>query len=157
MFDEKLKGLIVLAMAVLFFAVGAPFAYSQDNITTKSTGSKVVLSGETLFEIKARIGSFSPEERAQAVSKRLEDFAEDSSISIDSLKIEDEKDQTSVVSGDKIIVSLVDLDAKLANKNRRELTAEHFNKIKASVLEYRRSRSWRNISFSSLYCRFAHF
>lgn len=152
MFNKKFRGLIILAIAVLFLAISTAFSYAQErSVSQKVTAYSVVLSGEPLFEIKARISSFSAEVRAQAISQRIEAFAEDSSIPIDSLKLEDKEDETDIIDGDKIILSLVDADAKVAQKSRQELAAEYFNKIKDSVQRYRDSRSLRNILFGVLY------
>lgn len=151
MFNKKIRGFIVLAIAVLCLVVAIPSSSQESNSSQKINPSSVVLSGESLFEIKVKIGSFSPEERAKAISQRLEAFAEDSSLSIDSLKIEDQSSGTIVLGGDKMILALVDADVKNQNKNRQELAAEYFIKIKVSVQKYRESRSTKNLLFSGLY------
>ncbi len=143
---------MILAIAVLCLAIASPFSYSQDSgATQKISGSSVVLSGEPLFEIKAKIGSFSPEDRAKAVSQRLEAFAEDASLPINFLKLENQSDQTIVLAGDKTVLALVDADAKATNKSRQELTAEYLSKIKVSVQTYRESRSTKSLLFGGLY------
>ena len=145
-----------MVIAVLFLVIAIPFSYSQESGSSqKINPTSVVLSGEPLFEIKVKIGSFSPEERAQSVSKRLETFADDLSLPIDTLKLEDQSDYTVVLGGDKTILALVDADAKKANRNRQELTAEYLNKIKISVQKYRESRSTKSLLFSGLYAFFA--
>ncbi|NJR65779.1 MAG: mechanosensitive ion channel [Leptolyngbyaceae cyanobacterium CRU_2_3] len=150
--NKKIKKFIVLIIVILCLAIASPFSYSQDvSKPQKISESSVVLSGEPLFEIKAKIGSFSPEDRAKAVSQRLEAFAEDASLPIDILKLENQSDETVVLAGDKTILALVDADAKAANKNRQELTAEYLKKIKISIQEYRESRSTKSLLFSGLY------
>ncbi len=155
MFDRRFRNFLISIVLVLFFVIVAPFTYPQEKtanlIVKKISPSAVVLAGEPLFEIKAKIGSFSAKERAQAISKRLTDFAEDLATPIETLKLQDEKDETIIIAKDQTILALVDADAKAANRNRQELTAEYLNKIKASVGEYRKSRSLESILLSVLY------
>lgn len=155
MFDRRFRNFPISIVLALLFVVAAPFTYAQEKTTNpivkKISPSAVVLAGEPLFEIKAKIGSFSAKERAQAISQRLTDFAEDLATPIDTLKLQDEKDETIIVAKDQTILALVDADAKIVNRNRRELTNEYLTKIKASVTEYRKSRSLESILFSVLY------
>lgn len=155
MFDRRFRRFVIPLLLVLFLAIAAPFTSAQEKnatpIAKKIQPSSVVLAGEPLFEIKAKIGSFSAVDRAQAISARLTTFAEDLSIPIDSLQVKNEKDETIILVGEQPILALVDADAKFANRNRQELTTEYLNKIKASVQEYRQSRSLESILYSVLY------
>jgi small-conductance mechanosensitive channel len=101
--------------------------------------------------IQARVGSFSPEERALAVTKRIVALAEDVSISVDALKIEEQPDTTSIVVGDRAILTLTDADARAADTTRQKLGVVYLNKIKDSIQRYRDSRSLKSILFGALY------
>ncbi len=153
MSKKSFRELIVLAVAICLIAITSPLAYGQESVpsSTKIDGSPVVLSGEQLFVIQSKVGSFSPEERAETVSNRIETIAQNSSISIDSLKIENEENTTNLMLGDKVILTLVDADAKAARTTRQELSIEYLNKIKKSIQQYRQSRSLKNISVGALY------
>ncbi|MGA7952127.1 MAG: mechanosensitive ion channel domain-containing protein, partial [Gloeobacterales cyanobacterium] len=153
MIKKRFRELIVLVMTLCFIVIATPLAYSQDSVTStpKIDGSTVVLSGEPLFVIQSRVGSFTPEDRAKVVSSRIENLAQDLSISLDSLIIEEQPDTSNLIAGEKTILTLTDADAKAANISRQRLAIGYLEIIKKSIQEYRQSRSLKNIAFSVLY------
>ncbi|MFB2770932.1 mechanosensitive ion channel family protein [Pelatocladus sp. BLCC-F211] len=136
-----------------------PFAYSQDNApptnkapaVSKIDGVPVVLGDQTLFVIKAGVGSFSASERSQAVTHRIEIMAQDLTIPVTSLKIADEPSTTNILSGDKVIFTITDGDAKAADKTKQELANEYVQEISSNITKYRKDRSLKNILFGVIY------
>ena len=63
-----------------------PVAQNSD-IVNKIDGTPVLLGNTTLFVIQKNVGSFSHQERAQAVTNRLEKIANDPLISMDKLRV----------------------------------------------------------------------
>ncbi|WP_315787946.1 mechanosensitive ion channel family protein [Fischerella sp. JS2] len=135
-------------------------SYSQEENPTgnqipeavsKIDGTPVILGDKTLFIIKKNVGSFSPQERSQAVTNRIETIANDPSIRINGLKVLDEQDTTNIVLGEKLIFTLTDNDAKAAGKSRQELAQEYVQIIDDSISKYREERSLNNILKGFLY------
>jgi small-conductance mechanosensitive channel len=150
---KGLREFIILALATLLICIITPFAYAQESTIKPNEldGAPVVLAGEKLFFIQKKIGPYSPEDRAKAISKRIEAIAQDQSIPVDSLKIEDQKDSADIVVNDRIILTITDDDAKAANINRQKLSIGYLQKIKDSIKQYRESRSLENILLGVLY------
>lgn len=112
---------------------------------TKIDGSPVILGDTTLFVIKQSVGSFSPQERSQAVTNRLEIIAQDTSISLENLKIIDETDTTNIVIGDKLLITITEKDAQAADTTRQEIAKEYLEKISKTIALYREERSFQSI------------
>lgn len=109
------------------------------------------MGDKTLFIIKKNVGSFSPQERSQAVTNRIETIANDLSIPVDTLKSLDQEDTTNIVLGEKLIFTLTENDAKAAGKSRQELAQEYIEKISGSIAKYRKERSLNYILKGLLY------
>ena len=145
---KRLGRFVALWMTCLILVIAGP-AVAQNNGAAQS--STVTLSGEPLFEIKANIGSFTPVDRAQAVSRRLLDFADNSSTPVSALQLDEQSDQTSIKAEGKTIISIVQADADTSDQTRQELAADHLRRIKAAVQQYRESRSLKNLIFNAAY------
>ncbi|MEA5506684.1 mechanosensitive ion channel family protein [Halotia wernerae UHCC 0503] len=145
--------LFILALMVFIFIIVMPFAYSQDNAlpVSKIDGAPVVLGDQTLFVIKASVGSFSASERSQAVTHRIEIMAKDLTVPVNSLKISDQLSTTNILSGDKVIFTITDGDAKAAGQTTQQLANEYVQKISSTITQYRQERSLKNIIFGVLY------
>ena len=124
----------------------------QDSeIVNKIDGTPVLLGDTTLFVIQKSVGSFSPQERAQAVTNRLEIIANDPLISMDNLRVVEDSDITSIVIGDKTLFTITDKDAKAANKTRQILAEKCIEIIRNAINQYRKERSLYYIIKGLLY------
>ncbi|MDF5717555.1 MAG: mechanosensitive ion channel family protein, partial [Rhizonema sp. NSF051] len=140
---------LIWGLTVFILIVIMPSAYSQDNApsankataVSKIDGAPVVLEDQTLFVVKAGVGSFSAEERAQAVTNRIEIIAKDLTVPVNSLKIYNLPSTTNILSGDKIIFTITDDDVKAAGKTRQELANEYLQKISSTITKYRQDHS----------------
>jgi small-conductance mechanosensitive channel len=143
----------VLVVCLIF--ITNLFAHSQEVTTSDSKidGVPVVIDGKTLFVIQARVGSFSPEERAKTITNRLDTIAQDNSLSVDSIKTEkrQEAKTTDIILGNRVIITLTEDDAKAARKTEKELADEYQQKIKTSIKQYRKSRQPRTLLFGAIY------
>lgn len=150
---------IFLILCTCFFcwqmgAIAQPVV--EPIITGESTelqGANVILGDDILFSIDARVASFSPEFRAQVTSERLLDFAKNKDLNVNSLQvINDEKRQTSdILVGQTLLMTLAEVDAIAANKDRYDLAQEYQQIIRREVLEYRAAFSVRNILLGIAY------
>ncbi|MGK7876251.1 MAG: mechanosensitive ion channel family protein [Xenococcaceae cyanobacterium] len=150
---KKWQSLIALALLMFLIVAATPLAYSQEKAAPENhiDGVPVIIADETLFIIQANVGSFSAEERAQAITNRIETIAKDASIQIDNLQLEDQGDATNIILGKKVIVTLTEADAKAARQVRQELAIEYRQKIKDFIKQYREERSLPNLLFAVLY------
>ncbi|MDQ6764206.1 MAG: mechanosensitive ion channel family protein, partial [Bacteroidota bacterium] len=73
---------------------------------------------DTLFFIYARLGSFGPDERAEAITSRIKKLAKNSFGGKDSLKIISNEQIIDISSGENIIMSISDDDALWANTSK---------------------------------------
>ena len=138
-----IKSFLTILLVTLIFILASPLIYGQNDEITgdQIDGYPVVLDDQTLFKIQAPTGSFSPEERANTITKRLEKFTEDTSLSIDSIKLETSENMTSIVADDKILATLTEQDANAARKSRQELSEEYLGIIKTSISQFREERT----------------
>lgn len=115
----------------------------------------VELADESLFVLKAPIGGLSVKERAERVSQRLRDFAEDRSLSLAQLEIYDgEEDNVpfSMINAGNILLMLItNNDVQATGKERRELAQFYFDKIKETVKRYREERNFEYLVKISLW------
>lgn len=148
-----LRHWILLALIVALMVTIAPFSVAQDSAPSGNAidGTPVTLAGEDLFVIRSQVGSFSADERAQAVTQRIETFANNGAIPVESLKVDDQEYYTSIVAGDKVLYTITEADAKDAGKPRSQLARDYANKLQAVIQQYRQERSSKSILFGTLY------
>ncbi|PAX49099.1 mechanosensitive ion channel family protein [Brunnivagina elsteri] len=159
-----LNKFLIVALMVFILVIGLPFAYSQDKApptdkvpaitkpaVTKIDGAPVVLGDQTLFVIKVGVGSFSAEERSQAVTNRIETIAKDPTVPVSSLTVSQQLNTTNILSGDKVIFTVTNGDGKAAGKTTQELGDEYVKTISSNIINYRKDRSLKNILFGVIY------
>lgn len=98
---------------------------------------KVLLDSKPILVIKAKIASFSPEDRAHAVSERLAKLAKDPAFQIDSLKVADTGTTSDIMTGDLVLMTVTDADATAEGKPRLDLVQQYLETIKASLQKHR--------------------
>ena len=147
------QSLLSLALATFLIVLSTSLISSQEPASNdqKIDGVPVVLAEEPLFVIQAQIGSFSPEDRAQAITNRIANIAQEPSVQVESLQIEEQEGTSNIILGEKVIVTLTEADAKAARKNRQELASEYRQKIQTSVIQYRKERSSSHLIRGAIY------
>ncbi|MBD2391827.1 mechanosensitive ion channel family protein [Aphanizomenon flos-aquae FACHB-1416] len=151
----------MISLICYIFMINISMGYSQDKTVTiqdkaipvaqnseivnKIDGTPVLLGNTTLFVIQKNVGSFSHQERAQAVTNRLEKIANDPLISMDKLRVVEDSDTTNIVIGDKTLFTITDKDAKAVNKTRQILAEKCIEIIRNAINQYRKERSLYNI------------
>lgn len=155
------RTLLSLALFILMTATmasAAPQKKTVDSapIPVKSIApqlpeAQVELDGKPLLAIKAKVLSFSPEDRAKAVSSRLAKLIKDPLFNAESLKVMDSETTTDIVAGDTILMSVTEADAQAEGKPRLALAEEYAAKIRAAVVTHNKAYSMRTILFGALY------
>jgi small-conductance mechanosensitive channel len=116
-------------------------------------GSPVLLQGEPLFYMEARVGSFSPTFRARVIADRIEALAKDSSLEVGQLRVVDNQETQTVDIrvGEEVIVSLSPADAQAVGTTQVALAYEYRRIIENAVLAYRKSNRLDQILLGLLY------
>lgn len=112
---------------------------------TAGKGYAVAPFSDTLFKLYNRAGSFLPQARAAAVTKRIQKLADEYYFGKDSLQLIPEEQDINIVFGENIIISISDEDALHMNTNRRQLAEQYKNQIVNAVIQYKKSTNFRSM------------
>ena len=140
-------GLVGICAIVLFAAV----AFAQETAspvkpeTSPVPKAAVTLDGKPLFFVHERVLSFSPEDRAAAITDRIRRITRNPLIKTDSISVSEGDGSTDIVAGDTVIMSVTDVDAKAAGRPRQELATSYAQSIRSAIQTQRTERSWRSI------------
>ena len=147
------KTIIAVVLAILLSVSSNSWVHSQVDVPSgdKIDGFPVLLADETLFVIQTNINSFTSEERAKTITNRLQNIADDSSVDLNLLKLDEQESITSIVIGDKILVTLTEADATAARRSRASLANEYLNIIQNSLQVYREERSFKYLIRSIIF------
>ena len=157
---QKRSVLIGLCIFLAIFFLTIPlFSYAQKDpakpAKTESTPAtptaEVRFDGKVLFEIKERIFSFSPEDRARAITERIDALAKDSLLRLDEIQAIDSDEGAAISYRDRTIMTITDRDARVAGKPRLTLAQENAQKIRNAIKEKQARYSFRSILFGILY------
>ncbi len=105
----------------------------------------VTLNKKELFTLKTGIGSFSAEERADALSKRLEEILKHPEYDIETIIVKETTTSSDIVTNGKLILSVTDRDAKLNNINRDDLAIKYTTIIQSNLKKDRQKYSTKSI------------
>lgn len=117
----------------------------SENTTTPAIiqSARVLLGGEEIFQVEARVGAFSPQDRADAINKRLVEIAADASIPVTAIQIRETPQSSNITNqanGDRILVTVLDADAVAADQPRQLLAETYRDKIRQGLTQYRLER-----------------
>ena len=125
-------------------AVPPPAIPSQNQ-----TGAPVLLDGKEVFTIVSGVLSFTPADRAQAISKRLQDVAQDRLLNLDQITLAEHETSTDIVLQDRVLMTVTDQDAGANAQKRLELAKERMELIRQAVDDYRTVRSGRSLALDT--------
>lgn len=110
----------------------------------------VVIDGVHLFPVRG-VQAFPAKERAKEIARRIREIAKDPGVNVDSVEAEDSELGTNIVAGDRRLLSIYDVDAKIEGVPRAVMAKAYVSKIKNAVKKYRRDRSFESIIRGMLY------
>ncbi|NJK62691.1 MAG: mechanosensitive ion channel [Synechococcaceae cyanobacterium SM2_3_1] len=126
-----------------------PIPSSEDTVPgNRIDGFAVILDNQTLLVVRAPVGPFSAQERAEVITQRLQRLAQDDSIAIEDIRIQLEEDIYSIVYDSRTLLTITQADASTAKQEPQELASTYLNIIREAVQEYRDKRSLSHISRS---------
>lgn len=151
----------ILALLLLFptaWALGAT-QDSRGPASVKASPamqpSPVTLDGRTLFLIRERVLSYSPAERATAISSKLDKLVKDPRLTPNAVVTSDTEASTDILAGDTVIMSVTDRDAAGEGKTRQETARFFAGAIKSAIVMHRETHSTNGILLSALYAALA--
>jgi small-conductance mechanosensitive channel len=108
----------------------------------------VRLDGRVLFSLRG-ISAFPAEERAGAVSARIETAARDKKFNPKNLVVVEEESMSAIMAGNVRLLSIVDADGDLEGVSRQSLAGIVCNRIRQAIVTYRTERQpdaiWNNV------------
>lgn len=136
---NKLLCFVVL-FVISFYSVSFAQNTSQDTLNKtevkpKLKGYPVAPFKDTLFHVYNKVGSFSAENRAHAITEKIRKLYEDSFFEKDSLQVvPSEISQDIIYKNDFIIMSILEADAKAENQTTAFIAKRNLNLIKRAVI-----------------------
>ena len=112
---------------------------------SKPAGAPVIFDDEKLFVVYDKIGSFTPQERARAISDRISRLADDPFTRIYPITAVEQDSASAVVYGELVIMTVTDRDAEPAGKSRQDLAKEYAQKIQGKLADSHELSSFRTI------------
>ena len=144
--------LFLILLMVVSVCVSALASTPIDPLT-KEPAYFVTLESKELFRISDRVGSITPEARAQIITKRLITLAKDYSLHIDAIrvKVNQEDEEADILLDNLIIMTVSGDDAKSANQTLVQLAQGRADTIKLALTQYREERSTKNTVMNFVY------
>ncbi len=125
-----------------------------DSLRKFVKGFPVVPFRDTLFSLYTRQGSFTAQERAEAIASRIEKLSGDYNFRPDSLKVVDNETTTDIVFKDQLLMSVSEPDALWQNTDRQSLAIKLKSRIGAAILQHREETRWQTLLKESLLALF---
>ena len=120
------------------------------NVQVQQSVSAVELDGKILFHVRG-MASFASDERSRVISERIKSFAENKTISPDSLRIVGAEDHEQIFAGDELIIRIFDADAEIEGVPRHILAEGIKQSISKAVASYRHERSTGMLIWNIIY------
>lgn len=142
----------LLCFLVIFVVLFSSVSAQNDTLKTiqntipksKLKGYPIVPFKDTLFYVYNKVGSFSAENRATAITEKIRKLYKDSFFESDSLVVVPaDISQDITYKGDFIIMSVLDVDAKVENETAAFIAKRNLNLIKNAVI-------YQNTNYSQL-------
>ncbi|MEO0378507.1 MAG: hypothetical protein AAF329_28710, partial [Cyanobacteria bacterium P01_A01_bin.17] len=153
---------LLLAAAMFCWASLGAMAQSPSPSPTPSpsaTGAstaQVMLDNQPLFPLQHSMGSFSVQERADAVSQRLKRLAKDPEVDAEkSFQVKSAPDSAAIVAGEQIILTITTQDAQSAGRSPQDLASSHVSIIQQAIDQYRETHDSKHVLRRGIYVAIA--
>ncbi|MBC1197442.1 mechanosensitive ion channel family protein [Microcystis aeruginosa BLCCF158] len=159
---KKIGHTLVIFIVVLLMTLSTPLlgiAQNPTQLENKIDGFPVMLDGKPLFFIRRGVSSFSAEERANTITRRIERIAQNDSIPVENLRIEQLPDDNSLyLSVDQeVILTVTEQDAKAYRSTPEVLAQQALQKIQFAITQYRQDRKPEQLLKNVIYTVIASF
>lgn len=102
---------------------------------TVSSGTPVIINNKTLFRIREKAGTLTPNERAELVINRIQTIAFNPFVSEVKVTIEDFEEYTDIKVKETLLLTINNSDALAEGKPRQDLAKDYANIIQQTLLE----------------------
>ncbi len=134
-------------------APAAPAAQS-DEAEAPAQSAPVTIDGVVLFSVRG-VSSYSAERRAHTIAKTIENLAANPEVSPQSLRLEETPLGTQIMSGSRVVMMVLDGDARLEAVSRQILAPVIMKRIRETIEAYRRDREPALTARRAVYALFA--
>lgn len=119
-----------------------------DSLRVLTPGVPVVVEGDTLFTLYANRGGYTPFDRAEMISDVILKISKDKSLRDEQLRSLDnaEYGYTDIMLGNKVIVTISDMDAMWQSTTRGALVEEYTPILTAKIESMRKGRTFLEIA-----------
>lgn len=155
---EKRTQLVKSILLILILLAPCQLYAKQNEAPSKTTSllevsqTEVRFDGNVLFEIKAPIASFSPEQRAKAITERIEALYKDPFLRLDELRVAEVEEFAVIGYADRTIMTISTVDARVAGKTTPlSLAQDYTEKIRNAIKEKQARYSARGILLGILF------
>jgi small-conductance mechanosensitive channel len=133
-----------LRLLSAFFLLPLLAAVSPAQSPTQPVGYPVQLNGQTMFHVRWGVASYTAQERAATITRRLLKVAQDPTIAIN---VESAPQPGSIVlsTGDVALAGVYPGDAQAENTTQDVLAARWAAAMQQGLIQYRHQYSWRHI------------
>ncbi|MDH3838091.1 MAG: mechanosensitive ion channel family protein [Desulfobacteraceae bacterium] len=154
--------MILRVFACIFTALllfGVPGAFPQDALpkepskeTKTANEQPVILGDKILFYLPTESEEIKDTKRSEDASKRIKTIADSTRVKVDSIKTRDLNEPiTFIVTGNEILLAVLDHDAVSKGKSRKQLATEYSQVIRTAIEKYRENRSLKQLIYGVLY------
>lgn len=133
------------AVFYLLFISSLPSVFAQDE-TYVVAHPVIGLFNDTLYVINCKQGSFTAQDRAEAVSVRIKLLAERSNYISSKLVLDTAENSIDIIYEDLIITSISLEDAKLNNSTLFKIANQQKSIINAEIIKYKQAISFKYLS-----------
>ena len=120
-------------------------AYASTDTLMQKVGYPVLIGKDTAFLLYSRVGSFTPDERAKAITQRITQLLEEPFFIGDSLYRAISENSDEIFYRDRIMLSITDEDADYYGKSRPETAKDYMSRLKSGIEQYREQNSLKHI------------
>lgn len=116
-----------------------------DSLRGKTQGVALVIEGDTLFIVYAKIGGLTAHERVNEATERITAAGKRWKKGADTLHILELDNFSEIMLGDKVLFSVTDNDAIWVNKSRTQLALEDYDIIKSKIISIEQEYGFRQM------------
>ncbi len=147
---NRLFLVVYAVIGLLIIRQGDLFAQSRTQNDSVKTAAPVIVGNDTLLFVYSKLGPFTNEDRAKAITERLhnsiENFTKTDSINI----IKGDK-SSDILFNDIVLMTVTDEDAQAAGKNRDELTSQNAEILLKKITQVSESSSLLKLFLNVLF------
>lgn len=119
---------------------------SIDSLRTLTTGVPLIIDNDTLLTFYAKRGGVSAYDRTENAVNMILKIGKDLSLKTDSVTLFNSEYQTDIMYGEKVILSITDLDALWQNTEREVLAKEYQSIVQNKIISLKKEHGLLQIA-----------